>query len=83
MFDRGVLNISCKLPKEDLENGLLTAISRRMTDQERFPRYFIDLDIDRRKCERTVPMKVLVIGMLRTGTLSNQIPLAGTHSGGS
>lgn len=40
-----------------------------MTDQERFPDYFVEEDIDRRKCTRVVPMKVLVIGMLRTGTL--------------
>ncbi|KAL8767935.1 MAG: hypothetical protein Q9209_005723 [Squamulea sp. 1 TL-2023] len=40
-----------------------------MTDRELFPDYFIEENIDRRKCSRVVPMKVLVIGMLRTGTL--------------
>jgi hypothetical protein len=28
-----------------------------------------DTSIDRRRCHRTVPMKVLVLGMGRTGTL--------------
>ncbi|KAL8846063.1 MAG: hypothetical protein Q9221_008825 [Calogaya cf. arnoldii] len=46
-----------------------------MTDRERFPDYFIEEDVDRRKCTRVVPMKVLVIGMLRTGTLSMQAAL--------
>ncbi|KAL8798118.1 MAG: hypothetical protein Q9182_006945 [Xanthomendoza sp. 2 TL-2023] len=41
-----------------------------MTDRERFPDYFVERNIDRRQCHRVVPMKVLVIGMLRTGTLS-------------
>ena len=45
-------------------------MTEKMTDRERFPRYFVEKNIDRRQCERTVPMKVLVIGMLRTGTLS-------------
>ncbi|KAL8727573.1 MAG: hypothetical protein Q9166_005979 [cf. Caloplaca sp. 2 TL-2023] len=46
-----------------------------MTDRERFPDYFVEKDIDRRQCTRVVPMKVLVIGMLRTGTLSMQAAL--------
>lgn len=45
-----------------------------MSDRERFPAYFVEQNIDRRKCERVVPMKVLVIGMLRTGTLSETSP---------
>lgn len=44
-------------------------MDKTMTDRERFPDYFVEEDIDRRKCTRVVPMKVLVIGMLRTGTL--------------
>ncbi|KAL8855669.1 MAG: hypothetical protein Q9178_007680 [Gyalolechia marmorata] len=53
-----------------------------MTDRERFPNYFVEENIDRRKCTRVVPMKVLVIGMLRTGTLSMQAALEelGYHS---
>ena len=50
-------------------------MAETMTDRERFPNYFIEEDIDRRKCTRVVPMKVLVIGMLRTGTLSMQTAL--------
>lgn len=39
------------------------------TLEERFPEMFApNRHIDRRKCERTVPMKVLVLGMCRTGT---------------
>ncbi|KAL9594689.1 MAG: hypothetical protein Q9219_006889 [cf. Caloplaca sp. 3 TL-2023] len=50
-------------------------MAETMTDRERFPYYFVELDIDRRKCERVVPMKVLVIGMLRTGTMTMQVAL--------
>ncbi|KAI4092328.1 MAG: hypothetical protein LQ344_003573 [Seirophora lacunosa] len=50
-------------------------MEKQLTDRERFPRYYVEHDIDRRKCERVVPMKVLVIGMLRTGTLSMQAAL--------
>ncbi|KAL8672060.1 MAG: hypothetical protein Q9168_003455 [Polycauliona sp. 1 TL-2023] len=50
-------------------------MAKTMTDRERFPDYFVEEDIDRRKCTRVVPMKVLVIGMLRTGTLSMQSAL--------
>lgn len=50
-------------------------MAKKLSSRERFPRYFIEQDIDRRKCERVVPMKVLVIGMLRTGTLSMQAAL--------
>jgi len=39
------------------------------TLEERFPEMFSpNRHIDRRHCERTVPMKVLVLGMCRTGT---------------
>ncbi len=44
-------------------------MAKSMTDREQFPDYFVEEDIDRRRCTRVVPMKVLVIGMLRTGTL--------------
>lgn len=39
------------------------------SDRERFPELFMeDKHIDRRTCKREVPMKVLVFGMMRTGT---------------
>ncbi|KAL8921181.1 MAG: hypothetical protein Q9172_004143 [Xanthocarpia lactea] len=41
-------------------------MAKTMTDRERFPNFFVEENIDRRKCTRVVPMKVLVIGMLRT-----------------
>lgn len=46
------------------------AIGRpKVTDQERFPEMFaINRKIDRRQCTRVVPMRVLVLGMCRTGT---------------
>ena len=41
----------------------------KQTDEERFPELFCeDKNIDRHKCHRVVPMKVLVLGMMRTGT---------------
>ena len=41
----------------------------KLTDQERFPELFaVNHRIDRRQCNRVVPMKVLVLGMCRTGT---------------
>lgn len=44
-------------------------MSRMQTLQEKHPELFRpDLDIDRRKCTRTVPMQVLALGMSRTGT---------------
>lgn len=37
--------------------------------QEKHPELFLpDAHIDRRKCKRVVPMKVLSLGMPRTGT---------------
>ena len=38
------------------------------TERERFPELFVESNIDRRKCERVVPMKVLVLGFMRTGS---------------
>lgn len=40
-----------------------------LSERERFPELFVkDKRIDRRQCKREVPMKVLVCGMMRTGT---------------
>ncbi|KAI9670587.1 MAG: hypothetical protein M1831_005807 [Alyxoria varia] len=42
-----------------------------VSDQDRFPEMFaINRRIDRKQCSRVVPMKVLVLGMCRTGTAS-------------
>ncbi|KJX97675.1 hypothetical protein TI39_contig473g00004 [Zymoseptoria brevis] len=41
----------------------------------RHPHIFKDLDIDRRKCRRVVPMKVLCLSMGRTGTASMKAAL--------
>lgn len=38
------------------------------SERERFPELFVESNIDRRKCERVVPMKVLVLGFMRTGS---------------
>lgn len=44
-------------------------MSRAPKMQEKHPELFLpDMHIDRRKCERVVPMKVLSLGMPRTGT---------------
>lgn len=41
----------------------------KITDQERFPEMFaVNRRINRRQCSRVVPMRVLVLGMCRTGT---------------
>ncbi|KAJ4180862.1 hypothetical protein NW767_013417 [Fusarium falciforme] len=48
-------------------------MSRMQTLEEKHPELFQpDLNIDRRKCTRTVPMEVLALGMSRTGTSSMQ-----------
>ncbi|RSL71472.1 hypothetical protein CEP54_001356 [Fusarium duplospermum] len=48
-------------------------MSRMQTLEEKHPELFRpDLNIDRRKCTRTVPMEVLALGMSRTGTSSMQ-----------
>ena len=39
-----------------------------MTEEERFPDLFVNTNIDRRICRRVVPLKVIVLGMPRTGT---------------
>lgn len=41
---------------------------KAMTEEERFPELFVNTNIDRRTCQRVVPLKVIVIGMPRTGT---------------
>lgn len=38
------------------------------SERERFPELFVDGNVDRRKCERIVPMKILVLGFMRTGS---------------
>ena len=40
-----------------------------------------DTNIDRRKCHRTVPMKVLALGVGRTGTACEYIPHSTIHTG--
>ncbi|KAL9128332.1 MAG: hypothetical protein Q9217_002961 [Psora testacea] len=40
------------------------------TPQERFPELFYQTEVDRRFKPRTVEMEVLVLGMMRTGTMS-------------
>lgn len=40
-----------------------------------------DTNIDRRKCHRTVPMKVLALGVGRTGTACESIPHWTIHTG--
>ncbi|KAF4980004.1 hypothetical protein FZEAL_3866 [Fusarium zealandicum] len=48
-------------------------MSQMQTPEEKHPELFRpDLNIDRRKCTRTVPMEVLALGMSRTGTSSMQ-----------
>lgn len=65
----------------------------KVTDQERFPEMFaLNRRIDRRQCTRVVPMRVLVLGMCRTGTACMQrlphfaesiLTVFGSHVGGS
>jgi len=51
----------------------------KVTLEERFPEMFApNRHIDRRQCERTVPMKVLVLGMCRTGTACKFVMICGT-----
>lgn len=44
-------------------------------DKAKHPHLFIDRKIDRYKCHRVVPMKVLCLGMGRTGTASMKAAL--------
>ena len=39
------------------------------TLQERFPELFFQTEVDRRSNKRTVRMEILVLGMMRTGTM--------------
>ncbi|SLM39230.1 hypothetical protein LPUS_09732 [Lasallia pustulata] len=39
------------------------------SNRERFPELYNQTNIDRRTCTRVVPMRVLVLGMMRTGTM--------------
>lgn len=41
---------------------------RAPTEEERLPELFFNTNIDRRTCRRVVPLKVIVVGMPRTGT---------------
>lgn len=43
-------------------------MARIRSAKDMFPELFVDTNIDRRKCERVVPLKVIVLGMPRTGT---------------
>lgn len=44
-------------------------VKGKVSEEERFPEMFQpNRKIDRRQCTRIVPMKVLVLGMCRTGT---------------
>ena len=48
----------------------------KISERDRFPEMFQpNRKIDRRQCTRVVPMKVLVLGMCRTGTACTFIPL--------
>ena len=53
------------------------SLPRQLNDEQRFPQLFKPLDqqIDRQMCGRTVDMRVLVLGMSRTGTVSMWIAL--------
>jgi hypothetical protein len=45
------------------------ADKKHLSDEERLPELFNEApSIDRSKCKREVPMKVLVLGLVRTGT---------------
>lgn len=39
------------------------------SNRERFPELYNQAHVDRRTCTRVVPMRVLVLGMMRTGTM--------------
>lgn len=53
-------------------------LAKKVTDTISRKMFLTERDIDRRKCERVVPMKVLVIGMCRTGTTSEKTRPQGT-----
>ena len=41
----------------------------KVSNEDKFPELFaVNRKIDRRQCTRVVPMRVLVLGMCRTGT---------------
>lgn len=52
---------------------------RAMTKEERFPELFVNTNIDRRICRRVVPLKVIVVGMPRTGTQCMYNAQIGNH----
>lgn len=53
---------------------------RVMTEEERFPELLVNTNIDRRICQRVVPLKVIVVGMPRTGTQCTYIPRIEHHT---
>ena len=42
--------------------------------QTRFPEVFTQTNIDRHGCQRNVEMKIIAIGMMRTGTMCKKPP---------
>ncbi|MCJ1456574.1 hypothetical protein MMC28_006935 [Mycoblastus sanguinarius] len=50
-------------------------MSTSLSEPERFPELFVNTNIDRRQCRRVVPLKVIVLGMPRTGTQSIRVAL--------
>jgi len=64
------------LPTMALRLGKSPMGKLKVTNEERFPEMFApNRKIDRRTCTRVVPMKVLVLGMCRTGTACKFIRL--------
>ena len=51
-----------------MANNLTVNERMALTEEERFPELFVNTNIDRRMCRRVVPLKVIVVGMPRTGT---------------
>ena len=48
----------------------------KISQEEKFPELFtVNRKIDRRQCTRVVPMRVLVLGMCRTGTHCTSISI--------
>ena len=53
---------------------------RAITEEERFPELFVNTNIDRRIFQRVVPLKVIVVGMPRTGTQCVYHPRIGNQT---
>ncbi|KAL9069324.1 MAG: hypothetical protein Q9161_005604 [Pseudevernia consocians] len=58
-----------------MANNLTVNERTALTEEERFPELFVNTNIDRRMCRRVVPLKVIVVGMPRTGTQSIRVAL--------